>query len=235
MKKKRTQRQRPDDYSRAEDAVLKALYEKFPKQDILKALPGRDLASIHGRARVLGLKRSKNIRSRERSDIMIELWSKPGSRTNFRWSDEEIEILIENYVNEGPKALTKKLPGRSPDAIRVMAAKLKLKRSDKQQGENWTQEELAILWDNYNKIPMEELLKKLPGRTKRAVESMASKRSVAHKNNNSGRWTEEMIDILKTQCEDHTVRELAAKIPGKSEQSVRSMANRLGLHPKKMR
>lgn len=43
------------------------------------------------------------------------------------------------------------------------------------------------------------------------------------------RWTEEELDILRRNCADHSVTELMAMLPGRTDSAIEIMIRKLGL------
>jgi len=86
-----------------------------------------------------------------------------------KWTDEEKNILKENYGRLSRSELEKLLPSRTWDAITSYALILGLSTSIKR----WTEKENNILKENYATMPKEDLSKLLPNRTWDAIQVRA--------------------------------------------------------------
>ena len=87
-------------------------------------------------------------RSRAAVQTRLKTSSEPAALFRRDWTVEEEEILRREYAMLG-SALYKKLPGRSPRAIRSHAAEMKLKFSNHH---TWTTEELRFVHDTIEKV-----------------------------------------------------------------------------------
>jgi hypothetical protein len=87
------------------------------------------------------------------------------------WREEELEILKRYYPAEGT-AITDRLPGRTTHAVRVMAKKLGLKKSQSSTCgfRPWSDEEWQTLERNMYLSIAEQQATLFPDRTVRAVE-----------------------------------------------------------------
>jgi len=88
------------------------------------------------------------------------------------WTDEEIKIVL-NAIATGlkPCDILEYLPGRNLNAVSVKMSRLR--SGTKQKG--WTSVEKELLFKNYEKASMEELLEMLPGRTAGSIRGQISR------------------------------------------------------------
>ncbi|MBF4114203.1 hypothetical protein [Enterobacter cloacae] len=108
-------------WTEEEDAVLFATWAQgVPREAVMARLPGRAWTAIRFRAVKLGLFR-------------------PG-----RWSTKELGILRTHYPEEG-MAVTRRLQGRTLDAVKLKAREIGVKVAGVTPGRSWRDEEWTIL------------------------------------------------------------------------------------------
>lgn len=95
------------------------------------------------------------------------------------WTKEEDQILIAHYPKEGTE-IFKKLPGRTPNAIKNRAQNLGVIHRREMFG--WTEEELNILKEYYP-IEGKRVVSRLPGRTINTIQVTAHRLGVKRRNN----------------------------------------------------
>ena len=83
-----------------------------------------------------------------------------GLADNIKWSQDQIDYLIDNYCYKTNEEIGKKI-GKSEQAVSYKAFELSLTISD-----NWTDSEINIIKTNYLNKTMNELQQLLDGRTK---------------------------------------------------------------------
>lgn len=84
------------------------------------------------------------------------------------WTEEELNILKENYEYGNIDSLCRMLPNRSYKAITTKAKRIGLKTRD-----FWSIEENDILYKNYHIKTVDEIMKLLPSRTHNAIIAQA--------------------------------------------------------------
>lgn len=127
-------------WTEEERAVLLTHYAAgVDMKEVMTMLPGRSMESINAQVNQLGIFRR-------------------------RWTREENDILRKYYLKEGSKVVAR-LPGRTPSAVKNQTYAMGLHRP---RGIKWTQDELALL-EQHQHLPLNELYKKFPGRSKQAV------------------------------------------------------------------
>ena len=136
------------------------------------------------------------------------------------WSSKEDETLKKYYPYEGPNVY-KRIPGRTKDACRGRAAKLKIYNVDYRL--DWTSKEDNILREYY---PEEgkDVSKRLPGRSPRACISRANKLKIIRSN----KWSKQEDDILK-EYYPYEGPNVYKRLPRRSAKLCMSRANRLGI------
>lgn len=90
----------------------------------------------------------------------------------------------------------------------------------------WTIEEKEILKQNYNQIPMPELMVLLPGRSESDIRAKAFSLGLTKKQK---KWTLEEEEILRKYYLIETMEQLMEKLPGRTADNIRSKARRMGL------
>lgn len=95
------------------------------------------------------------------------------------WTEEETNIIRNNYPNMGPNAVHTLLPNRTVEAIKTRAKAIHIKTLFRHRIHNrgkdlmkrslWSRQEDKILRDNYRNISEKELMKLLPNRSKMAI------------------------------------------------------------------
>lgn len=75
------------------------------------------------------------------------------------WTEEENNIIKENYGKISAKEIAKMLPGRNANTVFAQAMKLGLTNN---KNNPWTPEEDEIVKKNYYALTIEELAKLLP-------------------------------------------------------------------------
>ena len=98
----------------------------------------------------------------------------PSCNGRLAWSEEEIKILKECYLSEGPK-IKERLPNRTIYAIKKKAKELNLTGP-----QNWTKEEIEILREYYP-IEGKDVIKRLPNRNHKAIQIKVSRLGIKYK------------------------------------------------------
>ena len=87
-----------------------------------------------------------------------------------KWTQEEIDIIKENYEFGNIHNLEKLLPNRTYNAITTKARKLGIKSRT-----FWSEDEINILNENYHIKTVDEIVKMLPNRTRESIIVQAGK------------------------------------------------------------
>ncbi|EPT7250646.1 hypothetical protein ACVR7L_000044 [Listeria monocytogenes] len=135
-----------------------------------------------------------------------------------RWTEEEKEYLRKNYRDGDISKIAAEL-GRSNEAVKLTAARLKLKKSN-----FWTEEELSYLKNNYTKMTCEKIGEKL-NRSANAVHQKINDLNLPRKQEN---WTEDDLIYLEyfVYEGDEKLKE-AAEFLGRTLGAVETMLKRL--------
>ena len=176
-------------------------------------------------------------------------------RKREAWTDAEVQLLKDTYFSEPVKTIAKTL-GRTPDSVYFKASTLNLYRRPKTQLQKkqtvlrvnaklprWSDEEIAFLTENQDKMTTTQIAKKL-GRSYNAVvikrATLNSKVTKPIKqvvketkvvDNKKTSWSVKDEETVKNLYNKISLSELAKKL-GRSEAAVKSRAYALELIPK---
>lgn len=142
------------------------------------------------------------------------------------WSQEDIQVIKDNYYNYDLDTLYKMIGERhSKDAIETYALK-ELKYS---KGRIWTDEEYNILKNNYSKMTASELQELLPNRTIEAIRDQGIKYGLKSKYRECTYWKDFETDYLLDNWDKQSDYEIGQHL-GKSPSSVKDRRKLLGLY-----
>lgn len=160
----------------------------------------------------------------------------------YYWTEEEINLLKTHYPTSiSTEELLKLLPRRSYSAIKTIAKKLGIKRgkhiplTKESSSRHWSKKEIEILKENYHKIPDQELLNLLPGRTILGIKHKAKKLNLGFKEMNRGNpwknkpWTEAEKQILIQYYPILPNEELLDMLHDRTLVAIKTMARKLGV------
>ena len=141
------------------------------------------------------------------------------------WTEEELEILKENYGKILNSELHKLIPTHSIDMIQRKASQLGLKSPFASDiGNAWSDEESEMLKKCLEKkMPFPEIAKKL-GRNLNSVKNRAKRMGLKR----DSAWKEDEIEFLRQNFEKMSNEELG-KALGRSASAVKSAAGKLGI------
>lgn len=138
-----------------------------------------------------------------------------------KWTDQEKQILIDNYFKYGP--YIKELSHRTSSAVMNAARKFKLYYDDPSV---WKESEVEYLKENYNNLHIDLMCEKL-NKTVKQIRDKAWKSGITE---DCVRWTNEEIAILKECYEFNPIDYVVDKLNNKRTKfSIYIMANKLGL------
>ena len=140
--------------------------------------------------------------------------------TKRRWTEEDINTLKELSKTETNKAIAVKL-NRSVAEVNKHARKLGIKLLFKKR---WTNEQIAYLRDNLNKIPFTKLINDL-GHDFYDVLKKIEELGLEY---NSNRWTEEEESLLVELSSKYYIKEIAKRL-NRSEGAIVSKAHKMGI------
>ena len=157
---------------------------------------------------------------------VIKKMSKLGVELGGRkWTDEEMQFLKENYFKLSPKEISLHFDGRrTPDAVSTKA----LKAFGYSRDDDWTYDELNIVRDNYSTMPIDDLMKLLPGKTKNAIILHGNQMGLKSYFYHITYWSDKDTQFLQDNWEKYSDTDLAV-ILGKERNSVVWRRQRLGL------
>jgi hypothetical protein len=141
-------------WSKKEESILIQNYNGISTKDLLDLLPNRSISAIKNRAYQLNLKRNVKI---EHPSI---------------WSDIEILTLKDSWANTSKKEIIDLIPNRTYSAIMTKAGELGLKKN-KDITTIWSDEELEILIENYEKCNTKDLIPYLNNKTLKQIQRKA--------------------------------------------------------------
>lgn len=139
------------------------------------------------------------------------------------WTDEELNLLRENYIKGDTIEDLSKKHKRSKNAI---INKLKFLKIYKTKNNVWTEEEIKILKEIYGYGDWDNILSLLPRHNKDSIISKAYKLKIKNK---SYKWTDEESFILQKEYNKGTSIKEISKILNKTESSVSGKAGLMGL------
>lgn len=139
----------------------------------------------------------------------------------MKWSDEDIQYLIENFDKVSTKELENHI-GRNYPTISWKARQLGLKRP-----RNWTDEERQLILDNIDKT-YDELEQLMPMRNKGQIKAYCQ----GHKIQTAsyvGKWTDEEKQVLIDGAYELSIKQIRKLLPHKSRDAIRGQIQNLGL------
>ena len=209
----------------------------------------RNPASIVGKLKTLGIfKHSKTYYSKEDVEFLQENYpsgnheiifqrfplmtltalrstcSKLGIKANYyHWTSEEERIVENNYLNKSPEEMTELLNNKfTYDAIQTKA----FRKFNYSKNMNWTDEEIEIIKQYYSIEPIEEVLKKLPNRTRNGLIKKANQLNIKAYSILSTKWDKKDKQFVIDNWETMSDKQLSEKL-GKKEQSIKDKRFRL--------
>lgn len=190
------------------EADLQYLKEHYPKEDIniiMKHFPNVSKQSIHAYCC------RHNIKSHY--------------RMKNAWSDEDIQLILDNYNFKTIYELYELIEHRHTiEAIRSMANK----RFGLSKDRTWTKEEIDILNKYYEIESVDAILKKLPKRTRGAIIDKAISLGLRNYTKLLVDWTDEQTNFLINNWENMSDKQLAIALH-KKPISIKGKRYYLGL------
>ena len=139
-----------------------------------------------------------------------------------RWALAELRYVEQHYGKVPISVIAEKLR-RTPVAVKLMARSLgcRIPPSSKR----WTEAEVDILRRHYGGGEgIKRVSELLPGRNPKSIQAQAFKLGI----NSPRTWSKEEFAILKRDYPTQGTR-IAAKMPGRSRESIRIMAASMGI------
>ena len=136
---------------------------------------------------------------------------------NRKWTQEEDDIIRNNYKDKGSEGCSKLLMNRTINACRSRAQTLGL--SDSFQP--WTEEEDNILIENYPNIGC-KVSELIPNRTINAIKNRVILLGLRVYDN--GKWSEDEISILRDYYPSGSMSALMEMLPNRSYHAIKNTA-----------
>lgn len=148
---------------------IEFLREYYPVGDwdaIFNRFPNLDKEKIYNVCNKRGI--SANYYERDRS-LKVKYYQRM-VKNRKKWTNNEVEILVNNYSSMSIANLMKLLPGRTYDAIVLKAKKLSLKSYIRQQ-QLYSNDDIDFIKSNWKLMSDEEIAVSL-NRTRRAIKAI---------------------------------------------------------------
>lgn len=195
-------RRTPPRWSCPEDALLEAATLGGLSANIVAEQLGRPLGQVRWRRRLLGLV----------------------SQTSRPYRPDDDAVLRSVFEDGGGLAEPAVRLGRTPDALRLRAAKLGLYRPVARQ--RWSPGEDAVVRDGYdNGLSCGEIARRLRGRNAAGVAGRARRLGLA---THARRWTAADDERLRRLAGTHRLQDLA-RLLGRTPDALRQRARKLDL------
>jgi len=169
--------------------------------------------------------------------------------TRLKWSDEEIELLKNNYEHESLDSIQEMLPRFELHKIRQKASKLGLKRKAKRnyskgyKVKRWTSDEVALLKQLYpyntnefiqskiNRFSTKEIRRKANSLNLNKLDDVKAleKEQLQNKLHGERKWTDEEVDLLINNYEQLGSKGMVKLLTNRTSTMISSKAAKLGL------
>lgn len=153
----------------------------------------------------------------------------------YKYTEEDINFLKENYPLGRWEEIHKRFPSLSDSSIHHKCQRMGIKfdiknRQSKSKGKiKWSDEEIDILINNYSYIPISEVKKLLPHRTKSMIKNKANFLNITSYQILSTKWTPADIEYLRNNWE-LTPDIVIARELNRSQRAVQAKRLELGLY-----
>ncbi|CAI1050651.1 hypothetical protein [Serratia entomophila] len=138
-----------------------------------------------------------------------------------RWTLQEMRYVEKHYANMTAAAIGAHL-GRPRASVACMAHKLGVGRA---KALLWTEAEKAVIHVHYAAgMSMQDIMAKLPGRTRGTILAMADKLGIKR----PSRWSQKECGVLKAYYPSEG-RKVAERLPGRTADAVKLKACELGI------
>ena len=186
---------------------LQYLQEHYPKEDINVIM-----------------KRFPNVSKQSIRTFCSKHSIKSYYRMKNAWSEEDLKIILDNYNSKTLNELYELINGRHTiDAIRSKACKCLGLSKDR----TWTDEEISIMKHYYTIESVDELLNRLPKRTRGAIIDKAMQLGLRNYTKILFDWTEEQEEFLINNWKNMSDSQIAERL-GRSSRSVRDKRHYFG-------
>lgn len=139
-----------------------------------------------------------------------------------KWTQEQIQIMIDYYEIEGPTKIMKRLPDKTYSSIKNKARRLNLK--SRETLDVWTEREITLIKENYQKFGPEipELLKT---RTKQSIRYKAHELGLYREEFS---WSKSDIELLIKYYPIEGIK-VKDRLPNRTEEQIRRKVKKLKL------
>ena len=197
-------------WTEEEDNIILKYYVTEGSKKCAEFIKNKDPYLIQGRAQYLGLKSSC-----------------------FRWNPKEDDILKNNWNfldKDNLKKLKELLPGKNEDSLKQRARDLHLQTNNYT---TWSETELSVLKNNYEKIGLKGCLNLLPDKTIYQIQGMLDKLECkGSRARHKSIWTDEDLYILNNYYKLEGTKGCIARGLDKSPTVIQTKAAKLGLRCK---
>lgn len=142
----------------------------------------------------------------------------------YGWNEDDEKILAEYF---GRKNVADIIPLLS-EPHTIGGTRDKAKRMGFSALTFWSEEERAILVNNYSTIPMKEVMKLLPGRTLESIKTQAKLRNLKSYHTINKIYSPDEIKFIHTNCETMYLEDIASKL-NRSAYGVKQKMSALGV------
>ena len=160
-----------------------------------------------------------------KSEITHKAYDLKLKKSNHFWSAQDISILKNGYKNnisnsDISKALNYKF---SSESIHTKAYKLGITKREK-----WNDNEIKILLENYEVLPMDSVVRLLPNRNIDTIKAKANSLGLVSYFYKDRQWIDSEDNYIKSHWETMGDREISSNI-GRTFRSVKWRREKLGL------
>lgn len=154
----------------------------------------------------------------------------------YKYTNEDIEFLKEHYPNGEWDIIFGRFPNLTKTCIYKKCTKLGIKSNNKHREnfnncsyrKRWSEKEINILKENYPKIPLDDVCKLLPGRSKSTISNKARYLGMKSYSRNIQIWKDDEIQYVIDNWEI-TPDKIMATYLDRSFRSVKHKREKLGL------
>lgn len=157
------------------------------------------------------------------------------------YSEEDIEFLKLHYPNGEWEIIFDRFPNLTKTAIYKKMQKIGLHSNNTHRDtfdisktrKNWNEKESQIIYDYYSILPIQQIQKMLPHRSKNSIVNFALNRNIASYGSRHNKWSESQLNYLIIYWELLPDKLIADKI-GKTFRAVKAKREELGFYRKDM-
>lgn len=164
----------------------------------------------------------------QKDDIIITQDEMFNNNISGRWTEQETKTVVTKFQTHTVRQITTMLPNRTYDAVKKKIERLGLiKKSN-----GWTNGEIKLLKENYNKYTNKEIKDKfLPNRSLSAISKKAREYILSKDNDTRSRthkkWTEEEEQIMIDNYNKIAIFQLMSMLPRHKKHDIRDKAYRM--------